>query len=172
MRSGSEPLLVVAIAATDRHAPVLCLFRALGMWNNGDSFRTTPGYKEPTMTRPSWILLVLLGSSLTTAALSQEKQDISTKYKALQCPQPTLGTTWAIVERDGANRKVDPYLSSLGQGETGTGTISSPSFVIDTDTIRFTICGHDGQPGGRGENYIALDRCAQGQGTAEDGGTE
>ena len=124
------------------------------------------------MTRPSWMLLVLLGSTLTSAALSQETKESSTKYKALQCPQPTMGTTWAIVEHDGANRKVDPYLSSLGQGESGTGTIASPSFVIDTDTIRFTICGHDGPPGGRWHELHRPDGRAQGQATAEDGGTE
>ena len=67
-----------------------------------------------------------------------------------------MGTTWTVLEHDGANREVDPYLSSLGQGEAGTGVIASPPFKLDTDTIRFTICGHDGQGGKRGENYIAL----------------
>ncbi len=108
------------------------------------------------MTRPSWILLVLLGSSLTTAALSQEKQESRPSTRLSSARSRRMGTTWAIVERDGANRKVDPYLSSLGQGETGTGTIASPPFVIDTDTIRFTICGHDGPTGRARDNYIAL----------------
>ncbi|MHB8865316.1 MAG: FG-GAP repeat domain-containing protein [Pirellulaceae bacterium] len=116
------------------------------------------------MTRLSWLVIVLISHSFTTTAPSQEKQPqpqpqpqkYSTKYQALRCPQPTMGTTWAILERDGASRKVDPYLSSLGQGETGTGTITSPPFVIDVDVIRFTICGHNSQPDGPRENYIAL----------------
>lgn len=77
-------------------------------------------------------------------------------YYALECPLPTATSTWEILDRDGANRQVPLYLSSLGQGESGTGVISSPPFVVATDAITFTICGHDGQAGGRGENYIAL----------------
>ena len=77
-------------------------------------------------------------------------------YKALKIPPPTFGSTWAVLERDGANRKVEPYLSSLGKGEAGTGVVSSPPFIIADDKITFTICGHDGQGGGRNENYVAL----------------
>ena len=102
------------------------------------------------MSHLSWFVVVI-GSYCAA-----ESSDVSSSYKALRCPQPTVGTTWAVLERDGANRKVDPYLSSLGQGETGTGTITSAPFAVETDTIRFTIRGHDGSQGGRGENYIAL----------------
>jgi hypothetical protein len=80
----------------------------------------------------------------------------SAGYKALKIPPPTPGSTWVILDRDGANRKVEPYLSSLGGGEPGTGAISSPSFRVATDTIRLTVCGHDGQGGGRNKNYVAL----------------
>jgi hypothetical protein len=114
------------------------------------------GYKEPIMTARIWIVVTMISSSLTTAAMCQEATDVSAVYKALKCPPPTLGTTWTVLEHDGANREVDPYLSSLGQGETGTGTIASPLFKVDADAIRFTICGHDGQGGKRGENHIAL----------------
>ena len=107
------------------------------------------------MTTRFWIVTII-SSCLASVAACQEAADISVKYKALKCPPPSLGTTWAILEHDGANREVDPYLSSLGQGESGTGTISSPAFKLDVDAIRFTICGHDGQDGKRGENYIAL----------------
>ncbi len=107
------------------------------------------------MTTRLWIPF-LLGSCVATAAFAQQPPDTSAKYKALACPTPAQDTTWAILDRNGANRQVEPYLSSLGQGESGTGTISSPVFKLDTDTIRFTICGHDGQDGKRGENLIAL----------------
>ena len=101
-----------------------------------------------TMTKKTWIVASVFSVWLTTAAISQEATDVSAKYKALKCPPPTLGSTWAVLEHDGANREVDPYLSSLGTGRSGTGTITSPSFELDADTIRFTICGHDGPQGG------------------------
>jgi hypothetical protein len=82
--------------------------------------------------------------------------EVSSKYKALDCPAPSSGSTWSILKRNGANVEVDPYLSSLGNGESGTGVITSPPFIVATDTIKFTICGHDGQAGGQGKNYIAL----------------
>jgi len=106
--------------------------------------------------KTTWKVGALLVSLWATMALAQERAGVSTKYKALRCAPPMLGTTWAILERDGANRQVEPYLSSLGQGEAGTGAIISPPFVIGDDTITFSLCGHDGQGGGRGENYIAL----------------
>ena len=68
----------------------------------------------------------------------------------------TPATTWAILERDGGGRKVAPYLSSLGGGERGTGVIVSPRFAVQTDVIRFDLCGHDGERGGRRANFAAL----------------
>lgn len=98
----------------------------------------------------------LLAGLLPTMVMGQDIAAISAKYKALECASPTVGTTWAILDRDGANRPAEPYLSSLGQGEGGTGMVTSPPFVIAGDAITFTIRGHDGQTGERGENYIAL----------------
>lgn len=80
----------------------------------------------------------------------------SGRFQALKCPVLSLGQTWAILDRDGASRNVPRYLSSLGQGESGVGMISSPPFIIDVDEITLTVCGHDGQTGGRNENYVAL----------------
>jgi len=100
---------------------------------------------------------ILLGFNVSIAH-SREAPGISRIYRALHCDPATataLGT-WGILDRDGANRKVDPYLSSLAGGEVGTGTISSPPFTLSTDAIKFTICGHDGQGGGRGKNLLAL----------------
>lgn len=79
-----------------------------------------------------------------------------TRYKALLCDLPPASGTWAILDRDGANRQVEPYLSSLAQGEFGTGTVTSPAFSIEVERITFTICGHDGQGGGEQKNFIAL----------------
>ena len=104
----------------------------------------------------AWMAAALLGSLLPVMATAQEITAASAKYKALKCPPTTLGTTWAILEHDGANRPAEPYLSSLGQGEAGTGMVSSPQFRIAGEKITFTLRGHDGQGGGRGENYIAL----------------
>ncbi len=77
-------------------------------------------------------------------------------YQALERRSVVQGRPWAILERDGASRSVKAYLSSLAQGETATGVIASPEFVVTMPTITFTLCGHDGQGGGRGEDFMAL----------------
>jgi len=64
--------------------------------------------------------------------------------------------TWAILTWNGARQRVPPYLSSLGAGEEGTGTVRSPLFRVASDRIRFTLCGHDGQGGGKGVNFACL----------------
>lgn len=94
------------------------------------------------------LLALVLGCGLVTAA------DRSC-FHAVQCPV-VAPQAWAILDRDGANRPTEPYLSSLARGEAQTGKISSPPFVLPVDTVRFTIRGHDGMGGGRGQNYIAL----------------
>lgn len=85
------------------------------------------------------------------------------EYQALDCLSASSRSTWAILEKNGANAAVKPYLSSLANGETGVGVISSPEFVIAGDSITFTITGHDGPTGGRGENYIVLIDAATGK---------
>ncbi|HUS97746.1 MAG TPA: FG-GAP-like repeat-containing protein [Hyphomicrobiaceae bacterium] len=108
------------------------------------------------MNRTSWTLTALLTGLWPLASVAQETTAVSARYKALKCPSASCESTWSILDRDGANREVTPYLSSLGHGETGTGVITSPPFVIVADKITFTICGHDGQAGGQDENYVAL----------------
>jgi hypothetical protein len=81
---------------------------------------------------------------------------VSGEYQALKYPAPPAQGTWAVLDRDGANRRVEPYLSSLGGGEAGTGVIASPPFAVEVDKITFTLCGHDGNGGGREKNFIAL----------------
>lgn len=76
-------------------------------------------------------------------------------YYAAQCAS-AAGRTWGLSDRDGANRSTPPYLSSLVGGEVETGRIASPPFTINVDSIRFTVRGHDGQGGGRDQNYVAL----------------
>jgi hypothetical protein len=90
-----------------------------------------------------------------TMHLHAQTQD-SPIYKALRCPPPDTASTWAVLDRDGLNKKVDPYLSSLADGETGTGIITSPPFKLTVKSITFTICGHDGQSNDQGKNHIAL----------------
>ncbi len=100
--------------------------------------------------------ILFLSLVIALPAPGQEPGNHSHCFQALKCPQPSAQSTWAILKRDGANREVVPYLSSLGQGEGGTGIISSPPFTISDDTITFTIRGHDGQAGKAGTNFIAL----------------
>ncbi len=101
--------------------------------------------------------------TMTVLAAADLGASESARYQALKLPLPTPGSTWAILDRDGANRKVEPYLSSLGGGEPGTGAIASPGFRVATDAIRLTVCGHDGQGGGRNQNYVALVDAASGE---------
>ncbi|HOW70979.1 MAG TPA: VCBS repeat-containing protein [Phycisphaerae bacterium] len=108
------------------------------------------------MNKNSWILVALIGSVGSAASMAQDAGPISRRYKALKVPAPSLGSTWAVLDKNGANAKVTPYLSSLGQGEAGTGVMTSPPFIIGSGKITFTICGHDGQTGGRGANFVAL----------------
>jgi len=103
-----------------------------------------------------WTLATMLAGLWPLATVAQNAVPVSTRYKALKCPAASLESTWSILDRNGANAQVTPYLSSLGRGEAGTGVITSPPFVIAVDKITFTLCGHDGQAGDRGENYIAL----------------
>lgn len=89
-------------------------------------------------------------------AISQTPWAQAQTYKGLRYTPTASSGTWAILQRDGANRQVPRYLSSLGGGETGTGMIASPPFRISGDTIVLTICGHDGQHGGQDKNVVAL----------------
>lgn len=85
------------------------------------------------------------------------------RYQALRCFLPATECTWAIHDRDGANREVPPHLSSLGKGEIGVGVVASPVFSVGVDRIRFTVRGHDGQGGGRDRNFVALVDAATGE---------
>lgn len=102
-------------------------------------------------------------AGLPRFAAAEESAPASSRFQALKCPSVSVGQTWGILERDGANRKMDPYLSSLANGETATGMISSPPFIIETDEITLTVCGHDGDRGGRNENFVALVDARKGQ---------
>ncbi len=75
------------------------------------------------------------------------------RYRAI--PISGLGT-WAVIERDGGGRETAPYLSSLGGGETGSGTIESPEFTVNVPKIRLYVRGHDGKNGGMGDNRVEL----------------
>lgn len=100
---------------------------------------------------------------LCAVAAAAETPTASKQYKALKhAPAASRTATWAVLDRDGANRPVEKYLSSLGGGESGTGVIVSPTFKIASDEITFTVCGHDGPRGGQGKNYVALVETASG----------
>lgn len=114
------------------------------------------------MSNGRWLLVAWV-AWLTLTAHAQEQTPASARFQALKPPALALSQTWAIMDRDGANRKVEPYLSSLASGETSVGTISSPPFIIEVDEIVLTLCGHDGQQGGRNENFAALVDARKGQ---------
>jgi hypothetical protein len=117
--------------------------------------RTSRAYrKEVHMRLNSSVVAAIL--SLCVGAFAADA-GVSKKYKAVKFVAPAATTVaWAVMDRDGANRQVTPYLSSLAAGEGATGVIASPTFKVATDKISFTLCGHDGQGGGQQKNFIAL----------------
>lgn len=121
----------------------------------GPSRFDPPHAKELAMPISVRIPAVLLSVAFYLTATA-ENPAVALSYKGLKySPSPSSGT-WAILDRDGANRPVARYLSSLGGGETGTGVIASPPFSISVDKITFTVCGHDGPSGGQNKNFVAL----------------
>ena len=109
------------------------------------------------------IIVTLLSNTLGVVAVVGSNTAVSQTYKALKYTPTASSGTWAILERDGANRQVPRYLSSLGGGETCTGAIASPPFRISVDTIAFTVCGHDGPSSGQNKNFVALVDSRKGQ---------
>ncbi len=105
--------------------------------------------------------LLLAAVTLPSHGSAEGPAAVSGRYRALICPVGSGGGTWTILDRDGANRPVKPYLSSLGEGEMGTGVFRSPPFAIASDRIQFTLCGHDA--GGGGKNILALTDAATGE---------
>lgn len=115
-------------------------------------------------TRLATIAVLLLTAS--TALAAPDQPTAGAKYRGLKYSVEPAAT-WKVLDFDGAHRQVTPYLSSLGAGEAGTGMIASPPFVVATDKISFTVCGHDGQKGGRGKNFVALVDAKTGQTLAQ-----
>jgi len=124
---------------------------------HSDLFRISDLFRwETSMTTRILLFALLITTSVPISAAAQMTAAGSDRYRAIRVPVPPPSGTWAILDRDGARRKVEPYLSSLGGGESGTGVITSPPFRLSVDKIIFTICGHDGHGGGGNENYITL----------------
>ncbi len=119
------------------------------------------------MSKVPLIVALLLSIVPGVAARAAAGTGAAGSYKGFKVSPPPAAGTWAVLDRDGANRLVPKYLSSLGQGEAGTGTIASPAFRIEVDAIRFTICGHDGMGGGQKKNFIALVDAKSGQSLRE-----
>ncbi len=64
--------------------------------------------------------------------------------------------TWAIITATGGAYRGERYLSSLGLGELGTGSISSPAFTLSVPRVRIKARGWDGQHGERGKVVLLL----------------
>lgn len=77
------------------------------------------------------------------------------KYALITSATSSFGT-WGILTHDAIGRLTDPYLSSLRDGESGTGAIKSPPFFLDISTIKLKLRGWDGVKGDAGKNRIEL----------------
>lgn len=98
------------------------------------------------------------------AKVVETRKDVSSaasQFRAL----PLLGTgTWGILTATGGAYVGDPYLSSLAQGEQGTGEISSPAFKLSVPRVRLKVRGWDGRNGELGKLGFML--CDAGTGEA------
>ncbi|UCH36187.1 MAG: hypothetical protein JSV65_07490 [Armatimonadota bacterium] len=135
---------------------------------DGELLRAAAPPCSDAFTLMAWPVADLVGERVIFEAMDGDRGDafawlgVSDVYQ-VDYPASTLrplriapAGTWAILERDGGRQQVPPYLSSLGGGERGTGVVRSPEFVIETDVIRFDLCGHDSEHGGLGANFAAL----------------
>ena len=61
-----------------------------------------------------WLSFVVTLTAFCVPAYSQTAAKASPRFKALLYTPPPGEGTWRILERDGANRQVAPYLSSPG----------------------------------------------------------
>lgn len=102
-----------------------------------------------------WTRIAAMSAVAMTLSLSLATASAESQFYATQCSQVSA-KTFGICERDGANRPTAPYLSSLVGGEQQVGAIGSPPFKLSVDAVQFTIRGHDGQGGGRNQNFAAL----------------
>jgi len=104
----------------------------------------------------SWLALALVEE------VAKEVPGARSPYRALNLPAG-LGT-WMIRRHDGATWETTAHLSSLGNGETGTGIARSRDFTVSVPTIKLAIRGYDGPgAGGRGLNRVELVDSATGK---------
>ena len=64
--------------------------------------------------------------------------------------------TWGVLTVNGERRDCKPYLSSLRGGESGTGAVRSPAFVLAGPKYTFLSMGADSQTGDAGLNLYQL----------------
>ncbi len=103
----------------------------------------------------SWPRLVATAAVALILTYTTTSAWADSRYYGAECALVSA-KTWGIVQRDGAKRPTERYLSSLFGGEAQTGAIGSPPFKLSVDSVRFTIRGHDGRGGGRNQNFAAL----------------
>lgn len=84
----------------------------------------------------------------------------SSPYRAL--PMSSTGT-WGILTTTGGSYVGEPYLSSMAQGEPGTGEIWSPTFTLSVPRIVLKIRGWDGRHGELGKDRFLLTDAATGE---------
>jgi hypothetical protein len=84
----------------------------------------------------------------------------SSEYRAI--PLASTGI-WSIMTATGGFYNKEPYLSSIAQGESGTGEIASPAFTLSVPRIRIKARGWDGRNGEVGKNLFLLEDASTGQ---------
>jgi len=66
------------------------------------------------------------------------------------------GHSWGVIDYNGIRQETEPYLCSLKGGESGTGAVRSPTFVLDTPEYTFVGMGADTPTGDAGLNSFQL----------------
>lgn len=77
------------------------------------------------------------------------------RYALISSTFSSFGT-WGILTHDAVGRPTESHLSSVRNGESGTGMIKSPAFTVNTPQIQLKLRGWDGIKGDAGKNHVEL----------------
>ena len=104
------------------------------------------------------------GPILSEWAAALAPQLLASQGRATWSSRGEGRSPWTLQTRKSADNTETPVISSFPRGETLTGSVASAAFTLP-ESLRFYLCGHDGQPGqpaGK-KNFVRLVDAADGR---------